>query len=67
MSADTTLLTDTEASRLLRMQPSRLRRLANRGDIPHIRLPGGDVLFDPRDLARWIDEHRQPASDGGQP
>jgi hypothetical protein len=30
-------------------------RLARRGKIPSIELPGGELVFDPDDLARWLD------------
>jgi hypothetical protein len=60
----TILIDDNEAALLLRMLPARLVRLARRGQIPCIKLPDGEVRFDPAELSAWIDQFRQPANVG---
>jgi len=52
------LLTDVEAARKVRMTTSRLIRLARAGDVPCVRLPDGELRFDPQDLAGWIGQHK---------
>jgi len=54
----THLLSDDEAAKVLRMLPSRLKRLARAGQVPHILLPDGEIRFDAGDLAAWIQHHR---------
>lgn len=61
MNAKTpTLLTDDEAADLVRLTPRQVVRLARRGELPCVRLPGDELRFDPAELSRWIDAHRQP-------
>ena len=52
------LLSDDEAADLLRMLPSRLKRLARAGLVPHVQLPDGELRFEAGELAEWIDRHR---------
>ncbi len=52
------LLTLEEAARQIRMIPVRLRRLADTSDIPHVRLPDGEIRFDSNDLNGWIESHK---------
>ena len=42
----------------LSMHPRRVVRMAKRGEIPAIRLPDGDFLFDPAELLMWLDHLR---------
>jgi hypothetical protein len=46
----TRLLIPIELDRLLRYPAGRSERLAKRGKIPHIKLPGGEVRFRPEDV-----------------
>jgi excisionase family DNA binding protein len=56
-----TLLTASEAADVVRLTTRQVVRLANRGELPSVRLPGDELRFDAADLWRWIDTHRQPA------
>ncbi|MFH1919783.1 MAG: helix-turn-helix domain-containing protein [Planctomycetota bacterium] len=53
--------TDSEASELLRLTPRQVLRLAKRGDLPAVYLPGNEIRFDPSDLARWVEAHKRSA------
>lgn len=53
------LLTDGEAAELLRMIPSRLKRLARDQQIPYIQLPDGELRFHEPDIWQWVQEHRR--------
>lgn len=44
----------TEASDLLQVHPTTLRRWADSGAIPHLRTPGGHRRFRRADLAAWL-------------
>jgi excisionase family DNA binding protein len=44
----------TEASELLGIHPTTLRRWADEGNIPHFRTPGGHRRFQTEDLAAWM-------------
>lgn len=52
------LLTPQEVGDWLSLPSERVTRLARRGEIPCIELPGGELAFDPDDLARWLDARR---------
>jgi excisionase family DNA binding protein len=54
------LLTPSTVAKWLNLPIRRVIRLAKRGDIPCIKLPGGDLAFDRRELAAWIAKHRHP-------
>jgi excisionase family DNA binding protein len=56
----THLLTDSEAADILRLTPRQVARLARSRELPSVLLPGNEVRFDPADLHKFIDEHRQP-------
>lgn len=62
----THLLTDSEAAELLRLTPRQVARLAKRGELPSVELPGNEIRFDADDLRRWVDSHKRPAT-GGAP
>lgn len=53
------ILSDEEAADLLKMAPSRLKRLARAGKVPCIALPDGEVRFDQADLLRWVESHKR--------
>jgi hypothetical protein len=48
-----TLLTPVEVGIWLSWPTARVVRAARRGEIPHILLPNGDVMFEKTDLSRW--------------
>jgi excisionase family DNA binding protein len=62
MSDKKHLLTATEAAEVLRLTARQVTRLANRGEIPTVELPGSEVRFDERDLWTWIDGKRKPCT-----
>jgi excisionase family DNA binding protein len=61
----TTLLTKTEAAELLRLTPRQVGKLARRGVLPSVRLPGNEVRFDPDDIRQWVETLKQPAAAEG--
>lgn len=52
------LLTYDEASRLLCVPVNTLYAWVSQKRIPHVRLSGRMVRFDPEELARWIEARR---------
>jgi hypothetical protein len=48
------LLTPQDVALWLRLPTARVVRLARRGQIPCLELPGGDLAFDAGALATWI-------------
>jgi excisionase family DNA binding protein len=62
METTTQLLTDSEAAAVLSLTSRQVLRLANRGELPSVRLPNRQVRFDPRDLSRFIENCKR----GGQ-
>jgi len=60
------LLTDTEIADLLRLTPRQVLRLANRGELPSVRLPNDEVRFDPEDVQLWVESHKRPMPEGGE-
>ena len=63
---ETHLLTDSEAAEILRLTPRQVARLARRGELPSVELPGKEVRFDPADLRRWVESHKRPMPQGGE-
>jgi excisionase family DNA binding protein len=61
----TTLLTDVEAAELLRLTPRQVSRLARRGELPSVNLPGGGIRFDPDDIRQWVETRKRPANGKG--
>ncbi|MBL7141308.1 MAG: helix-turn-helix domain-containing protein [Planctomycetes bacterium] len=54
------LLNAKQTAAALGISPRKLWELTNRGEAPCVRI-GRRVLYDPRDLAAWIDaQKRQP-------
>jgi len=58
------LLTPDELDRLLRYPPGKSERLARRGKLPHVLLPGGDVRFD-SEVVRGLLAGSACAGEGG--
>lgn len=64
--SDTILVGVSEAARLMDVDPMTIRRLAQRQEIPVVRI-GRRVLFRREDLERWAAEQAapwQPATEG---
>lgn len=59
----TTLLIHSEAAKMLGLTTQQVVRLANRGELPRVILPNGEVRFDPADLAAFIEAHKRPAGE----
>jgi hypothetical protein len=53
------LMTPHEIGQLLSWPPARAVRMARAGQIPHVLLPDGDILFDEADIAQWIATRKQ--------
>lgn len=59
------LLSDHEASELLRIKTRRLTKLARDGKVPCVILPDGELRFSRADLAEWALKFRQlPRTEG---
>ena len=67
MSTTQRLLNDIDAADILQMPAARLARLAKANKVPHVRLPDGEIRFDPDDLRQWVESLKQPATEGGTP
>ena len=61
----THLLTDSETAELLRLTSRQVARLAKRGELPSVILPGNEVRFDPEDIREWVETRKRPAGKGG--
>ena len=48
------LLTPQDVASWLSLPTDRVVRMARRGDIPCLILPGGDMLFDQLELVGWL-------------
>ena len=57
------LLTNRKAAEVLQVTSGQLARMANRGDLPSVKLPNGERRFIAADLWSWIESRRE---DGGQ-
>lgn len=55
------LLLPIEAAEVLRLSSARVVKLARKGVIPCITMPGGDIRFDAADLTAWIATRRNAA------
>ena len=58
----TTLLTQYDVADLLKIPSQRALRMAKRGLLPCVVLPGGDIRFDEYDLREWIEDHKREPS-----
>ena len=67
MMRDTHLLTNVEAGELLRLTPRQVLRLAKRGELPAVHLPGDEIRFDPADIAQWVESRKQSAPKEREP
>ena len=61
----TTLLTKNEAAEVLRLTPRQVGKLARRGELPSVQLPGNEVRFDPDDIRQWVETRKRPAQPTG--
>jgi len=57
------LLTTGDAADILQMPTARGSRLSKRDEIPHIRLPGGEIRFVKADLWAWIKARKRPGQE----
>jgi hypothetical protein len=53
------LLSSTDVGQWLNLSPGQVERMARRGQVPSIRLPNGDLLFDRVELLQWLDHLRE--------
>ena len=53
------LLTPGEAAEILRLTRLQVSRLARKGILPTVVLPGDELRFDEGDLWQWVDDRRQ--------
>lgn len=51
------LLTEAETSALVRLAPRTLRKLRHEGGGPRFRTLASRVVYDRRDVERWVDSH----------
>jgi len=60
------MLTAGDVASWLHTTSNFVLRLVRRGEIPHLTLPNGDVLFDRAELADWVKSFRatRKQSDG---
>lgn len=61
----TRLITDSEAAELLALTPRQVAKLAKRGELPSVTLPGDETRYDPDDIRLYIEARKQPATEGG--
>jgi len=62
-----TLLAISEAAELLRLTPRQVAKLARRGELPSVLLPGNEIRFDHADIRQWVETRKRPVAEGGQP
>jgi excisionase family DNA binding protein len=55
--------TESGAANFLRLSERQVRRLVEARQIPFVLLPGGQVRFDPGELADWCKGFRRPPVD----
>jgi hypothetical protein len=51
-----TLLDANDLFIVLSLNPRRVKRLARKGEIPHVLLPGDEVRFKAEEIADWIED-----------
>jgi excisionase family DNA binding protein len=54
------LLIPSEVADWLAMPVRRVERLARRGELPAVTLPGGELVFDAADLDAWLSARKAP-------
>ena len=52
------LMTDIDLGSMLGMAANRVRRMVRQGQVPFVRLPTGDIRFDPDDVQEWLEKCR---------
>jgi hypothetical protein len=60
------LITPHDVADWLTQPVERVLRLARAGKMPCVVLPGGDIMFDRRELAVWLTAHYRPATSSGK-
>lgn len=60
----TQLLKPSELDSMLRYPSGRSLRLARMGLIPHLKLPDGEIRFDPRVVEGWLRERTNGNKNG---
>lgn len=60
MIANERLLTAGDAADILQMPTAKVSKFAKRNQIPHVRLPDGEIRFVEADLWRWICTCKEP-------
>jgi excisionase family DNA binding protein len=60
------LLTPMDVAAWLSLPSASVLRMARRGEIPAVELPGGELVFDAADLANWL-QRRKGAAPAGAP
>jgi excisionase family DNA binding protein len=51
-------VTERDVAEWLHLPVSRVVRMARRGDIPSVKLPGGDLVFSRFALREWINQSK---------
>ena len=46
----------------MRLTPRQVTRLARRGELPSVTLPGNAIRFDPDDIREWVESLKESAS-----
>ena len=59
----TALLDEFDMAELLKLTPRQVVRLAKRGELPSVNLPGGEIRFDPDDIRQWVESRKRPSND----
>jgi len=65
MMGTANLITDSQAAAILQLTPRQVAKLARRGELPTVRLPGNEIRFDPDDIRLWIERHKVPPGEHG--
>jgi len=65
MMGTANLITDSQAAAILQLTPRQVAKLARRGELPTVRLPGNEIRFDPDDIRLWIERHKVPPKEHG--
>lgn len=59
------LWTTREVAAYLCLPRRRIAHMARDGLLPCVQLPGGEMMFDPQELAEWLARCRRPSREGG--